>query len=72
MIYTITDVLKLNNKLYLALDKMREAKDLLCNTIVTDNEQIMVNWVHPNEYVQVEYNGNEKDLIGKKCKFIKR
>ena len=72
MIYTITDVLKLNNKLYLALDKIREAKDLLCNTIVTDTDVIKVNWIHPNEYIQVEFDGNENNLIGKKCEFTRR
>ena len=72
MTYTITDAFKLNNKVYIALDKGRTASDLLCNTIVTDTENIKVNWMHPNELIQVEYDGNENKLIGKKCSLIKR
>lgn len=72
MTYTVTDALKINDKVYLALDRARTARDLLCNSIVINNEIIKVNWIHPNELIQIEYKGNQDNLIGKNCSFTKR
>lgn len=63
--YKVLDAFRVKDQTVIALDKKRNVVDLGAKLFVCGLDRFPVNWIHPDEFISIQFLGNPSDLVGK-------
>lgn len=63
--YKVTDAFKVKDQTLIALDKKRNIEDFGAKSFICDLGSFSINWIHPKEFISIQFSGDPSKLIGK-------